>query len=293
MKTSFRVKPYKHPKLKYLVRGKENGKWMRKFFETKREAETYSHQKNTELLNQGTESINFPSELRVMARKADALLSPFGKTILDAANFILPHLQAMNRTCTFKALTDELLSIKKRDGASERYLGDLRSRLGQFAASFENKSVSGFTATEVDEWLRSLEISPTTRNNFRRVLIVAFNFAVSRGYCLANPAAKSAKAKEIEGTVGILTVGQTARLLEAAPNDLLPFLTVGAFAGLRRAELERLDWSEIDLQAGLIEVQAKKAKSARRRFVKIRDNLAGWLQPAAKATGAVTPLNYP
>jgi integrase len=123
-------------------------------------------------------------------------------------------------------------------------------------------------------------------------LITAFSFALGRGYCVGNPAEQSAKAKEVESPVGILTVDQTARLLENAAHELVPFIAIGAFAGLRRAELERLDWQEVDLQSGLIEVTASKAKSARRRFVKIQPNLGRWLQPHAQLSGNVTPPNY-
>jgi integrase len=292
-----KVRPYrdsKRPNLQFVVNTKEGGKRSRQFFETKKAAQTFAQQKDIQLLNGGMEAAQFPSALRVMAGEAAKALSPFGKTIRDAVNFYLPHLQAMNRTCTFRALTDELLSAKAKDSASSRYLGDLRSRLGQFATSMGEKSVAAITAREVDEWLRARasEVSATTRNNFRRVLIVAFNFAFARGYCAMNPAEKSAKAKVIEGEVGILTVSQTARLLEASPRELLPFVAIGAFAGLRRAELERLDWSEVDLRSGLIEVMASKAKSARRRFVKIRPNLAAWLRPLARTKGAVAPTDY-
>lgn len=290
-----KVRPYRdnnRPHLKFVVNTKEGGKRSRQFFEAKKDAETFVQRKNIELLNGGAEAAQFPSALRIMSGEAARLLSPFGKTITDAVNFYLPHLQAMNRTCTFRALINELLSVKARDGASSRYLADLRSRLRQCATSVDDKSVAAITAREVDEWLRSLGVSATTRNNFRRVLIVAFNFALDRGYCVTNPAAKSAKAKEIEGSVGILTVAQTARLLEAAHVELVPFIAIGAFAGLRRAELERLDWSEVDLRSALIEVKAAKAKSARRRFVKIRPNLGQWLAPYATQRGNVTPLKY-
>lgn len=155
------------------------------------------------------------------------------------------------------------------------------------------------TAAEVDQWLRGLSdketgrrLAATTRNNFRRVLIVSFNFARERGYSAGNPAEKSAKAKVIENAIGILTVEETARLLESAAPELVAYIAIGAFAGLRRSELERLDWREIDLQAGLIEVTAKKAKSARRRFVRIQPNLAKWLQPYAQLSGNVTPPHY-
>jgi integrase len=175
----------------------------------------------------------------------------------------------------------------------------LRTRLSQFAAVFDGKPLSEITSPQIDEWLRSLSdketgkrLSPVTRNNFRRVLIVAFNFAMVRGYCVGNPAEQSAKAKEIASAVGILTVDETARLLENAAPAVLPYIAIGAFAGLRRAELERLDWQEVDLQSWLIEVTASKAKSARRRFVKIQPNLARWLQPYAQLSGNVTPPGY-
>jgi hypothetical protein len=226
----------KRPHLQFVVNTKEGGKRSRQFFETKKAAQTFAQQKDIELLNGGMEAAQFPSALRVMAGEAAKMLAPFGKTIREAVNFYLPHLQAMNRTCTFRALADELLSVKAKEGASSRYLGDLRSRLGQFATSMGEKSVAAITAQEVDEWLRSLDVSATTRNNFRRVLIVAFNFALDPGYCVMNPAEKSAKAKVIEGKVGILTVSQTARLLEGSPRELLPGVV---FAGCCRAGLGR------------------------------------------------------
>jgi integrase len=121
---------------------------------------------------------------------------------------------------------------------------------------------------------------------------VAFNFAVERGYCVGNPAVKAAKAKIVESVAGILTVEQTKKLLVACTGELsnmLPFVAIGAFAGLRRAEIQRLDWREVDFEAGLIQVTAAKAKSARRRFVRIRPNLAAWLKSVAQPSGRVVP----
>jgi len=217
---------------------------------------------------------------------------------MEAVEFYLPHLKAQNQTCSVEDLVAEMLRVKQADGASRRYLNDIRSRLGQFAETFTGRATSDVAGDEVDDWLRDLKgrkgqsISAVGRNNFRRLLIVAFNYAVSRGYCADNPAVTSAKAKEIEGTVGILSVKQTADLLAKADSELVPFLAIGAFAGLRRAELERLDWSEVDLAGGLIEVVASNAKSARRRFVKIRKNLKAWLNPYAIRSGNVTPKDF-
>jgi len=271
----------------------------RQFFKDKTEAETVLQQKLIQQENYGTAGLSFNDRQRAEYLECTEKLEPFGATIRDAVNFYLPHLSALKRTKTAAELVDELLKVKEADGASERYLSDLRSRLTQFSDSFDGKPVAEITVPQIDEWLRSLadketgkRLSPVTRNNFRRVLIVAFNFAKENGYCVGNPAERSAKAKVIETAVGILTIDQTARLLESAPAELVPYVAIGAFAGLRRAELERLDWKEVDLQSGLIEVTASKAKSARRRFVKIQTNLAKWLQPYAQLSGNVTPANY-
>jgi integrase len=270
----------------------------RRFFKEKPDAQTFLQSKAIEQKNYGVAGTSFTERQRSEYLEASEKLKPFGKTIRDAVSFYLPHLLATNRTCNAVELVDELLKVKAADGASERYLGDLRSRLGQFAAQFNGKPVSEITSTEVDEWLRTLSdangrrLAATTRNNFRRVLIVAFNFASERGYCVDNAAEKSAKAKPVESPIGILTIDQTARLLESAPAELIPYVAIGAFAGLRRAELERLDWREVDLESGLIEVTASNAKSARRRFVKILPNLAKWIKPHAQRSGNVTPFNF-
>src|SRR6516225_2241826 len=66
-------------------------------------------------------------------------------------------------------------------------------------------------------------------------------------------------------------------------------LGIGAFTGLRDAEIKRLDWNEVNLARGFVEVKAAKAKSARRRIVPIQPNLAEWLRPYSGLTGAVAP----
>src|SRR5213594_4283187 len=194
----------------------------RQFFKDKAEAETVLEKKLIEQENFGTAGLSFNERQRAEYLECAEKLQPFGVTIRDAVNFYVPHLRAAKRTCTAAELVSELLKVKEADGASERYLSDLRSRLTQFAESFDGKPVAEITSPQIDEWLRSLSdketgkrLAPVTRNNFRRVLIVALNFAKGRGYCVGNPAEQSAKAKEIESAVGILTVEQTARLLES------------------------------------------------------------------------------
>jgi integrase len=267
----------------------------RRFFpatpEGKREAETVLQISKAQRENYGTAALSLSDAQRSEYLDCLEKLKPFGMTLREAVNLLLPQLESRNRSGTVSDLVRELLTAKAADGASARYLGDLKSRLGRFTAAFEGRSASSLSGAEIDSWLRGLPVAATTRNNFRRVLIVAFNFAVQHEYCASNPAERTARVKPEETTPGILTPSDTARLLEECDSALLPYVAIGAFSGLRTAELQRLDWSEIELAGGLILVTGKKAKSARRRFVKIHENLAAWLQPHAKSSGPVAPLN--
>jgi len=286
-----RVRKYtdsNRPHLKFVVNHREAGKRKRSFFETKEQAESFAAFKNAELKRNGVEHAEFPTALRIMAQNAVEQLKPFGKTISDAVQHYVAHLRASEKSCTAVQLVKELVAAKESDGASRRHLDDLRSRLNIFAEKFNGQPVATITSAEIDDWLRSLNVSPVTRNHYRRLIVLAFNFAVQRGYATSNPAEKTAKAKEPKADIGILTVTQAARLLESATPDILPYIAIGLFAGLRRAEIERLDWSEIDFESGLIQVKAEKAKGARKRFVTMQPNLREWLLPLRKHKGNVT-----
>jgi integrase len=288
-KPAYTIKPYKHPTLKYVVRSKQNGKWVRKFFETQVQAKTYAEQKTIELMNGGREAVEFPTWLRVMAHQAQEQLQPFEKTIADAVAFYLPHLKAQATSRPLRSVVDELLTIKAKDGASARYLKDLRNRLGIFAAAHPERHIADFTGPQIDDWLRSLPHSGVTRNNYKRLLGVLFSYAVSRSYLPANPARQAEKAKVKPEKPGILTTEQAERLLRGAKPEILPAIAIGLFAGLRpEAEVWRLDWSAIDLDEKLIDV-SKSKNVASDRFVTISENLATWLKLHAKRSGPVSP----
>src|SRR5215469_3543258 len=224
-----RVREYhdsKRPHLKFVVNTKEAGKRSRQFFETKKEAETFAQQKNIQLLNGGQEAAQFPSALRIIAQEAVEQLKPFGKTIADSVKHYVAYLKANEKSCTATELVRELLKAKKADGAGERHLRDLESRLAVFSEKFNGRMVATITSKEIDEWLRSLPFRPLTRNHYRAKVVLAFNFAIRNGYSASNPALGAAKAKVIGDAPGILTVAETARLLEAASSDVLPYIAI-------------------------------------------------------------------
>jgi integrase len=289
-----RVRKYsdsKRPHLKFVVNYREAGKRKRSFFETKEQAASFCAFKNAELKRNGVEHAEFPTALRVMAQSAVERLKPFGRTITDAVDHFVAHLKASEKSCSAVQLVKELVTAKEKDGASQRHVSDLRSRLNIFAGKFDARPVATITSREIDDWLRSLNVSPVTRNHYRRLIVLAFNFAVKRGYATDNPADKTDKAKEPSGDVGILSISEAAQLLECATPEVLPYIALGLFAGLRRAEIQRLDWSEIDFGSGLIKVKAEKSKTAQKRFVTIQPNLKEWLLQVRKHRGRIAAEN--
>jgi integrase len=98
---------------------------------------------------------------------------------------------------------------------------------------------------EIDDWLGALGLSPKSRNNFRANVGVLFSYAVDRGYIERNPIDRTGKAKLVDKAPEIFTVNELTALLTSADSKIVPPLAIGAFAGLRNAEIQRLEWSEL------------------------------------------------
>jgi integrase len=293
MKPSLKILPYRHhPKYKFVLdlRAFRKG---RKFFKTRAGADAERLRQITLLERHTREAIGLSQREMSDFITAREKLAQYGETISDAVQFRVDHLERVRRHgITVAQLADEVVEAKRRDGRSEVYLRDLRYRLNKFVQDFGHRPIAGITVDELDNWLRALPYSPQSRTNYRTITGLLFSYAESRGIIERNPILRTAKPKLVDRPPEIFAIDELRALLEAgnciAP-DVVPMLAIGAFAGLREAEIQRLDWSEVDLARGHIEVKAAKAKSARRRIVSIQPNLAAWLRPYSGMTGHVVP----
>jgi integrase len=267
----------------------------RKFFKTKAEAEAERMRQITLRERGGREAMGLPLNELAAIVQARSELAKHGKSINDAAGFYLDHLERIRRcNITVAQLAAEVLAAKQKDGFGVLYLTDLRKRLNRFARDFGTRPIAAVTVEELDDWLRNLECAPKTRANFRANIGVLFSYAERRRMIDTNPVKRTSAPKLIDKAPEIFSVNELATLLNAAQStfpNVVPMLTIAAFAGLRDAEIKRLVWSEIDLKRGFIEVKASKAKSARRRLIRIQPNLAVWLAPYTSISGAIVPTN--
>lgn len=292
-KPKLAVQPYRHhSKYKFVLDLRAFGKG-RKFFKTRSDADAEARRQKSLLEIHSREAIGLsPREMSdfITARKK---LAEYGDTISEAVKFRVDYFERVRRSgITVAELAEEVLAAKQRDGRAPMYLADLRKRLARFCADFGSRPIAAITIEELDNWLRDLPLSPKSRANFRANIGVLFSYAANRRIIDYNPITHTAKPKLPDNPPEIFAVDELRGLLEAAQRaetDVLPMLAIGAFAGLREAEIQRLDWSEVDLTRGHIEVKAAKAKSAKRRIVPIQPNLAAWLQPYSGLTGRVVP----
>jgi integrase len=286
-----------HPRYHYAIAGlKVNGKRRRLFFETAREAEEELGQLKIKARRHGQAGLDIPDDLRGMAVDCARRLKPFGKTILDATNFLLQHLTAA-QSKQVDELVDDYLRAQRRSQLSARHLDDVSMRLSRFREDFASRPVRTISAQEIENWLYGLHsdgngLAPQTLVNWRAILHAFYGWLLRRKLIDFNPVTAIPKPKVVRDAPAIWSPESLEQLLQAASAELVPVLAMGAFAGLRTSELLRLEWREIDLERKLIEVTASKAKSARRRLVKIEPNLARWLAPHAGNTGKPWPKGW-
>jgi len=261
--------------------------------------------------NSDADILTLTSADRSAYLRARQLLDPFGLAVETvAAQFVdawkqlgeVPLAQAVEfykkrhpvklELKPLKVVVAELLAAKQADGCSERYLESLRYCLGKLETWF-HVNISSVAGTDIDVWLRESGLSPRTRNNIRGAVQILFSFAKSKRYLPKDhdEIESVAVARDRDGEIEVFTPAELWEILKCANERMMPFLVLGAFAGIRHAEIQRLDWSDIHFEDGIIEIGAAKAKTASRRIVPIVPNLRAWLMRYRQVSGPVVTHN--
>jgi len=174
------------PHLKFVVNYREAAKRKQKVFEKEEEAIQFARTKNPNFRRDPIQDIEAQASARMLLECTNRL-GAYDKTIKDATDFFVQHLTATEKSCTVTKLVDEFVAAKQKEAASNFDLDDLRSHLTIFGKRFDGDPVGTITSTQIDNWLRSLNVSIITRNHYRKLIMLAFNFAVQRGYTNSNP----------------------------------------------------------------------------------------------------------
>jgi len=235
---------------------------------------------------------------------------PNGRTLDEAITGYLATVATVQRKDIKAAVTDFLLLATPRTKANEgqraqlskKYAYNRELQLNRFADTFPNTAVCDLTKEHLDKFIASLATvqpkakngraatSAKSRNHYRASVRQFLQWAIKKDYLSASHRLNEADGMtpEIANTseTGIYTPGELATLQANADETLRPIIAIGGLAGLRTAELLRLDWADVWRVAGHIEITAGKAKTRQRRLVEICPALAAWLESySEKKTG--------
>jgi integrase len=196
---------------------------------------------------------------------------------------------------------DAFIASLERAGASDRYLEDCRSRMGQIKKTFRGY-IHAVEKSDLENWLNKKKISVKTRKNYRAAAVTLWSFAKNQGYLPQDqqteaellPNNKRMKSARLSGEIGVYEPADLRKILEAAPSHLLPVLAICAFAGLRSSEVHRLKWG--DIHPSFIEVSADDSKTAVRRHAPMPIALKHWLarckRPSDKSLRLCSPYGH-
>ena len=254
---------------------------------------------------------------------AKALL-PDGMSLGDAVRFMLQHLPAGQKRVPLVDVIDPFLASVGDTAENPRHLRGLRCDLRRFAAWLPaGKSIGEVTADEIQTYLRALvqgtmtdvwngrlpkagtwpAVGPRRRDNIRDAIAALFGYAKTHGQLPEDRLTQAEKVRPLDAVheIRYYTPEQLCSFLAYVDEKWLPWLVLGAFAGIRSSEIvgdpekpnrPRLRWSDFrwDKPYGgapghivVPKVAAKKIKRSRR--VPLRANLLEWLLPWRNATG--------
>ena len=221
---------------------------------------------------------------------------PAGVTLAECAQFYKQKHPANMLRKTVAEVVAEFIADRRSAECSPVHLRDLGIRLGQFSRAFV-LPINAVNAQLVQQWIYGLLNQKTkkatagrTKGNMLRQIVSLFNFARRRKYVagdLALEISEISAPKRKPGSKGIYTPDEMRAILAAAHSDIIPALAIAAFAGLRLAEIARLDWNDVKLSERRIVVMEENKTG--RRAVPVSDNLAAWLADRAKRSGPVSP----
>lgn len=248
------------------------------------------------------------------------IVEPTGQSLLTAvshyaqsykiagADVVIPATQEYKRrhldkvqTCLVSEAVKEMLNEKVRANKSTRHVETLRAHCNKFAAAMA-MNMASVSADDINLFLDTLKkknkqgVSARTRDNFADSIVTLFEWAKLKRYVPDDydEASRITRlSNDEDGKIEIYTPDEIGALLTNADAKVIPFLAIGAFAGLRSSEIMRLDWQDVRTDNGepciIVQKGKVKMRGKSRRIVPMSDNLKAWLLPVAKKKGRVFP----
>ncbi len=298
-----RVRRYPTGRTKFVVDcGIVDGKRLQLAFDARKDAE--AELRSRAKMRRQTGQIGHSLSPAALARYAlaEERLSEAGMSIEEAVTLALAHGRALKRKLSVAELVKEFVASRRSRATPGRdmYVNQLNVSLGNFAAELRGRDVGSVTRQDVSGWLFGSGWASKTIKNYAGNVRTMFNWAMREGLASRNPSADIELPKQqTEKEVSVLSPAQCARLLrlcafERGPlwhpgrlawegnafrfDDLLGYVAVTLFCGVRPEEVKRSTRADLDLENGTFVVGSAVDKNARRRVVELSPVAVAWMR---------------
>jgi integrase len=259
-------------------------------FKSEAEASARAWQIAADRKQSGKAGFELPLSKRVEAAECYKLLESYPDASLREA--VEYYVSRKAQFAAVPAVADgvEQIVSELTGKRGQRTVDNLRWYWRKFAADFGSRGFAEIEPDQITAWLDRTASHPTTRHNYRRAVVHLFNIAITKEWCVENPAVKSRKDDILPPEPEVFTVAELASVLTHADDyGLLPYIVLGTFCGIRVSELTRLDWSKINFVERTVTIEAKTTKTKTRRVVTLNDTAIAWLTPHVQRSGDVVP----
>ncbi|NDV61071.1 hypothetical protein G0Q06_01265 [Puniceicoccales bacterium CK1056] len=267
----------KDRKNRWGVEWREDGKRRFQFFSTSDERDKFF--RSTHLAGE-VEDFSLTEWLRWQSLKRDC--EELGIEPEQAVNIARGANLSIATEKSLHDLTEAYQKHVTRAGRSEEYRKHLKSFYGRLEASLgPDTLLLEITKKEIQDFFDAQEVGAVTKRNYRAYTVALFNYAIAEEWLDKSPASRLKIEIPKKQEAGILSVEETRAVLKAARGispELAGLMALQLFAGLRNANITRLEPSEIDLTNKTILIPAAKFKTGSRHLIEdAGENLWKWL----------------
>jgi hypothetical protein len=256
-----------------------DGKGKRRHFATKAKAKVEAGKDKALYHQEGRLAAGLTDEQRRDAASAVAFL-PAGWTLTQAAKFAAEHVSRIKITLTIDEAAKRFL--ESRESRSDMHYKDLNRRLNRWLATIDPANdVATVEKSEIEGYLAGY----TGRNqlNHLRALSNFFRFSAKIG-AIGNVPTTGIDISFRRSRVAYLESKVFADLLckacEQNESDILAWLVLGGFLGLRPFEAYHAYWSGVKWETSEFRVEAEWSKTRLSRVLPIQSSAMEWLRVA-------------
>ena len=167
----------------------------------------------------------------------------------------------------------------------KRSIADDQGKLAALAPALGSKLLSDIDRDTIEACLPT-QVAPATRNRYRALIRSILRAAVREWNWLEKEPCLRVEA-EPRRRIAYLTRPQADALIGALPAHYQPAIRFALLTGLRKSNAMNLDWADVNLDRGMVVVDADDAKAGERILVPLNGQARQMLAELPHRTGRV------